>query len=114
LANFSEKKGIWNRLNTIKNRLLLLVGVVLLPTLLIQAVIYKDRYELRRSDELQANMEVARGISMAFEAFVKDVLHQELLIGQAIASGKLFSEEIQIILKQGGHLSSTRPARLSP
>jgi signal transduction histidine kinase len=86
--------------NSIRGRLLLLVGVVLLPTLLIQALIYKDRYELRRSDEFKANMEVARGISMAFGEFVKDVLHQELVIGLALASGHLPREGIQIILEQ--------------
>jgi signal transduction histidine kinase/ActR/RegA family two-component response regulator len=116
LAHFSEKKSIRHRLNTIRSRLLLLVGAVLLPTLLIQAVIYQERYELRLSEELNANMEVARRISLIFEAFVKDVLHQELLIGQALASGKLFSEEIQIILNQsaGEHTSVQSIAWVDP
>jgi PAS domain S-box-containing protein len=92
---FDSKK----RFNSIRARLFLLIGIVLFPTILIQTVIYKDRYKLRQSDELQANMEVVRGFSMAFGEFVKDVLHQEIVIGLALASGHIPKEGIQTLLE---------------
>jgi signal transduction histidine kinase/ActR/RegA family two-component response regulator len=94
------RNKLLSSLNTIRGRLFLLLATVLLPILLVQALIYKDRFELRREDELRANMDVARGVCMAFGQFVDDVLHQEQVIGMSIASNQLSRENIQRILEQ--------------
>lgn len=59
---------------------------VLVPLLLIETYINYDGYRSRRAHELESNLEVARAVGKAFEAFVKDIVHQELAIGLAITS----------------------------
>jgi PAS domain-containing protein len=93
-------KGLLGRFNTIRGRLFLLLAVVLVPALLAQVFIYKNRYALRRVEVLQANMEVARGTSTAFEQFVDDVFNQQLAMGLAITTGFLSPEHIHTILVQ--------------
>jgi PAS domain S-box-containing protein len=70
----------------IQSRLVFLLLCVFVPALLINAYITFDRLQSQRAHELQANLEMARFVSKAFEAFIKDVLHQELAIGIAITS----------------------------
>ena len=58
--------------------------VVLLPVLVVQAALYYEHYRAQFEDEIQDNLEVARAVSAAFDAFVGDILHQELAIGLAL------------------------------
>lgn len=69
----------------IRGILVLLLLVVLLPILLIQTVVYYHSFQNRRTQEYQANLEIARAVAGTFESYVWDVLHQELVLGQAIA-----------------------------
>jgi hypothetical protein len=70
---------------TIQMRLFLLLLVALLPILLIQAYLYYERLETRRAEELQANLDLARAVGLAFNGLVQDILHTELAIGIAIS-----------------------------
>ncbi len=89
-----EKKG-----KSIQSRLVLLLLLILIPVVAIQAYIYYDEYQARRASEFQANLEVARAIAKAFESFVQDVIHHELLIGLAITSPQpMASEDISRLL----------------
>jgi PAS domain S-box-containing protein len=82
----------------IQGRLILLLCTLLIPTLLIQIYIYYDRFQTRRTEELQANLELARAVAKNFETFVKDTLHQELSIGLALASKDLSQADKDRIL----------------
>jgi PAS domain S-box-containing protein len=88
------------RFNTIRGRLFLLLAIVLVPAILVQALIYKDRYDTSRSEEVRANLDIARGMCMAFEQFVENVFQQELVIGLAFASGRLSLEDIRTLLER--------------
>ncbi len=69
---------------SVRHTLPLLLALLLVPVLGVQALIYYGRFEQRRSTEYQANLEVARAVAAAFDAFVDDVLHQELATGRAL------------------------------
>lgn len=71
---------------SIQSKLILLLSILLVPTLLIQAYIYHDSFRTSRSEELQANLEVARAVAKAFDAWLQNVLDNELLIGAALLS----------------------------
>lgn len=72
--------------SSIQKRLVLLLLFILLPVLMIQGFLHHQMFQRRSDQELQANMEVARAVGRAFDAFVKDVLHTELAIGIAATS----------------------------
>jgi hypothetical protein len=78
----------------IQSRLIILMIVVLLPILGIQALIYYDGFQTRKSEELKANLEMARAMGKAFEAFVQQILYQELAIGIAATGSSLFLQRI--------------------
>jgi PAS domain S-box-containing protein len=82
----------WQR---IQGKLILLLLILFLPFLLIQAYAFHERFETRRTEELQSNLELARAAGQAFEAFVKDIIHQELSIGLALTSSQSLTEEDQ-------------------
>jgi signal transduction histidine kinase len=67
--------------NSLRGKLFLLLLTVLVPVLLIQAGYSYNRYQSRRANELQANVEVARAVADTFDEFVRAVVHQELAIG---------------------------------
>jgi PAS domain S-box-containing protein len=104
MTKVSEKvKTSLSRLfpSSIQGRLLLLLLLVLVPILLIQGLIYYDRYQTRKQLEFQANLEVARTVGRAFNSFVKDILHHELAIGiAATASPPLSPDDFQRLLEQ--------------
>ncbi len=77
-ASSQKRKG-----RSIQSRLILLLLCILLPILVIQGFLHHQMFHHRRTQELQTNMEVARAVGRAFDAFVKDVLHTELAIGIA-------------------------------
>ncbi len=84
---------------TVQGRLILLLLTVLLPLLLIQGVIYCERFEARRSEELRANLEVARAVAATFDAFVRDVLRQEAVLGTSITAPQpLAPGELDLLL----------------
>jgi PAS domain S-box-containing protein len=58
--------------------LFLLLFVVFVPVFVYEAVYQYDRYDTRRANELQTNMEVARIVAATFDEFIHDILHQEL------------------------------------
>ncbi len=71
-------------LQSIQGRLILLVCTLLIPTLLIQTYIYYDRFQTRRAEELQSNLEMGRAVASAFETFTMDIVHSELVMGRAL------------------------------
>lgn len=90
-----EKPG-WS----IQRRLVLLLCILLFPTLIIQVYVYFDRFENRRAEELQANLEVARAAAKSFEAYIMDVVHTELVIGLALPAHPVGSRESDRILRE--------------
>ena len=68
----------------IRGMLILLLLIVLIPILLFQAGIYYKRFQDRRTQEFQANLELARAVATTFETYVRDILHQELAVGLAL------------------------------
>jgi PAS domain S-box-containing protein len=70
-------------LKGIRGKLLLPLLIVLVPALLIEAFVFYRWFEASKSQELQANLEVARAVARTFDAFVADVVHTELVIGLA-------------------------------
>jgi signal transduction histidine kinase/HAMP domain-containing protein len=68
-------------MTSLRNKLYLLLLTVLVPVLLIQANYSYNRFQARRTNELQANLEVARAVAETFDEFVRSILHQELAIG---------------------------------
>ena len=83
---------------SIQSRLILLLLFILIPVLAIQAYMYYDNYQTRKASELQANLEIARAVAKAFESFVQDVIHHELVIGLAITSSSMTSKDITRLL----------------
>lgn len=77
--NFAQKKWF----HSIQAKLILVLLTLLVPILLIQFWIYLERFESRRGEELQANLEIARVAAKCFGQYVDDILHQELAIGVA-------------------------------
>jgi PAS domain S-box-containing protein len=82
----------------IQERLFLLIALTLLPMLLLMAWIYHQDYQTSRAQALQSEMEVARGIAATFSTFIEGVQHQNLVIGQALASSHLDEDQIQNLL----------------
>ncbi|MHC1727524.1 MAG: cache domain-containing protein [Syntrophobacteraceae bacterium] len=87
-----SEKLFWQR---IQGKLIILLLVPLVPLLVIQGYIYHERFESRRYEELQANLELARAVAKSFETFVQDILQQELSIGLALTSSQALSLEDQ-------------------
>lgn len=86
---------------TVRGTLLLLLLVVLVPTLVVQGIVYYRGLVERQSQELRANLELARVVGTAFDSYVRDVLHQELSLGQAIAGrGNLPSDRVNQLLAE--------------
>ena len=77
----------------IRGMLILLLLIVLIPILLFQAGIYYKRFQDRRTQEFQANLELARAVATTFETYVRDILHQELAVGLALTQSPAPSTE---------------------
>ncbi len=85
----------------IQGKLFFLLIILLIPSLFIQGYVYHHRFEHRRGEELQENLEMARVVARTFHGFVQDVLHQELTIGLAITSSQpMKPEDITRLLRQ--------------
>jgi PAS domain S-box-containing protein len=68
----------------IRARLFLLIALVLLPLSLIMGWIYYERFEVRRSQALQTELEVAQGLAASFTAFVVATHRLSQSLGQTI------------------------------
>jgi PAS domain S-box-containing protein len=75
-------------LKGIRGKLLLLLLIVLLPALLIEAFVFYRWFEARKSEELQANLEVARAAARSFDAFLQGLIDNELTVGLALTSSQ--------------------------
>lgn len=69
---------------SVRETLLLLIVVAVIPLVLLQAVIYAEWFLAQRANELLSNREVAQGIATAFGAFVRDVSRQNAAIVAAV------------------------------
>lgn len=71
---------------TMQGTLLLLLLAVLIPLLIAMVIVYSRTAERRRTEELQNNLELARAVAAAFNAYISDIRHQEMAIGLALTS----------------------------
>lgn len=59
-----------------------------------------EMFQKRRSEEIQANMEMARAVADTFSSFVRDVLHHELAVGISLTQPRpLSTADINRVLK---------------
>ncbi len=91
-------KGVRSRLRrplprTIRGMVLLVLLLAVVPLLVVQAAIYYNSYQQRGLEELQSNLEVARGVAGIFHEYVDNVNRQELAIGTALAQAGFVSVE---------------------
>ena len=82
-------------LQSIQGKLLVLLAILIIPNFFILIYMYFDRFQSRKVEELQANLELARAVSMNFETFCQDILIDELLIGTALTSSEPPSNQDQ-------------------
>jgi len=80
---------------SIQGKLIQLLAILIIPNFFILTYMCYDRFQSRRAEELQANLELARAVSMNFEAFFQDILIDELLIGTALTSSEPLSNQDQ-------------------
>ena len=81
-----------SRFGGIRSRLVLLLLVVLVPVLVIEALVFYRTLATRKSEELLANLEVARAVAKNFQTFVNDIVHGELVIGLALTSSPAMTD----------------------
>jgi PAS domain S-box-containing protein len=95
---------------SIRARLLLLIAFSLLPVLGLLAWNYYQRYENRRDLTLEAELEQARGVALAFKTYVRTVWQQNYTFGQAIITFGDFNENqvAQVLTVLSGQYQSVR------
>jgi PAS domain S-box-containing protein len=76
----------------IRARLYLLIILAVLPLLLLQFWVYEQRYEIQRTNELQTELEVSRGVAASFSAYLQAVFQQDYAIGTAIITEPSFNQ----------------------
>ncbi len=76
----------WPLSGSIRGTYLLILIVVLVPMLVGQALIYYGSFQRQLASESQANLELARAVGSAFDAYVDDILRQEMTVGLAFSS----------------------------
>jgi PAS domain S-box-containing protein len=87
----------------IRERLFLLIAVAVLPLLILLLWVYEQRYETRRIQEVQTEVEVARGIATSFEAYVQGINQQNYAIGQSIITDRSYNQEdVTLLLTRAG------------
>jgi len=79
-------------LKGIRGRLFLLLLIVFVSFLLVEAFLYYRRFETRKVEELQANLEMARAVARNFETFIQALVQNELLIGLALTASQSITE----------------------
>jgi signal transduction histidine kinase len=68
----------------IRSRLILLLLIILVPLLLIETFISHRTYKARESEELRANVELARAVARSFDTFISNILHSQWVIGRVL------------------------------
>ena len=74
----------WSFPGSMPRALLLVVLAALVPLLAAQGAICWAWLQSRKQDEIQANLEVARGVSAIFHAFLGDIHRQAWAVGSAV------------------------------
>lgn len=97
---FRQEPADRRLLHGIQAKLILLLCILLIPTLLLEIYVYHYRFANRRSEELRANLEMARAVAKNFDVYIQDILHQELVLGLALSSPYFPSEERQRLIDQ--------------
>jgi PAS domain S-box-containing protein len=89
------KETWWANLfsGSMRRTLLLIMLAVLIPMLVVQAVIFRDRVQVRRMKEYQSNLEFARVVALGFDRYIRDILRQELALGEAFLLGEPITPE---------------------
>ncbi|NMB87588.1 MAG: PAS domain S-box protein, partial [Chloroflexi bacterium] len=94
----------------IQARLFGLIALSMLPFLVLLGSIYFQRYQNRRDQALQTEVEVARGVATTFAAYVQGVQQQNFAVGQAILADTPFElDEVTHLLDvTAGHVPAVR------
>jgi PAS domain S-box-containing protein len=76
----------------IQARLFLLIALALFPMILLQGWIYFARYQTRRAQAIETELEVAQGVAATIAAYIEDIHHTSGVVGEAIVTFRLYSE----------------------
>jgi Cache domain len=79
-------------LGGIQGRLFLLIVIVLIPVLLLDAIMYYTGFEGRKTEELQANLELARVFAKKFETFLQNLIRNELAVGLSLTGSRSMTD----------------------
>ena len=71
---------------SVRRALIVLTCVALIPVAAMQAWIYYTWFQVRVSEEIRVDLEVARSVGFSFQAFLDDVTRQEFAMGLAISA----------------------------
>ena len=77
---------------SVRGTLVVLALTIVTPLILVQAAVNIARYQAQRANTLQNNLEIARAVATALNAYVEDILHQEQALGQAVISDPALSQ----------------------
>lgn len=90
-----------SRSRTMRGRLVILLCVTIVPLLMVVFGISYRWLQIQYQTEFEANLELARAISLAFKAYVGDVIRQEKAVGTALTHLKPYSsEQAKYLLKE--------------
>ncbi|MBI2954966.1 MAG: PAS domain S-box protein [Chloroflexi bacterium] len=94
-------RNVFTRLSprTIRGTLLSLLLIVVVPVLLAQVVMFYSEFETRRSQEVKANLELARAVSSIFDSYIRDLILYESSLGLSIESS-LQPERVKALIIQ--------------
>jgi len=68
------------RRKSVRARILMLLLVAFLPALITEMAVYWHRFDARRRDEFQAEVEIARATAKTFESYLDDIFDQGRLL----------------------------------
>jgi hypothetical protein len=78
---------------SIRQAMVLLTAVVLIPPLVVQGFIFYKWYDTRLALELNANLELARSVASNISEYIQDIHRQEEALGTALALLEGYSKE---------------------
>ncbi len=76
----------------IRARLFALIALAIFPLLLLQGWIYFERYQVRRAQAMQTELEVAQGLATTFALYLEDIRLASAALAEAITSFELYTE----------------------
>lgn len=85
-------------LGSVRQALVLLITVALIPVLVIQAGIYVIWFRTRTHEARMNNLEMARGVATAFRTYVDDITREEAAIAAAIRTKTMSPLEMNNLL----------------